>query len=168
MRPALLVLFFFSLSTRAETNTLTFPAEKRAGAVIFVDECLSRGLTNAMPLPELRSWTTNIIANYRRTDGTRVAPRDIPLQLQMLRTNIPSCRFSYVESTNEYHTYAPEPTPPSVTISRGFFGGVESVRISWYLYGIIVGPESFKPKWQSDPWHHRKLADGVYLWHGYK
>lgn len=170
MRFALLILVLLSLNTvRADTDsTLTFHAEKRAGAVIFIDECVSRGLTNAMSLSELRSWATNILARYRRADGTRVAAKDIPPQLQMLQTNIPTCRFSYANATNEYHSIGPEPTAPSVTVSRGLSGGVESVRISWYLYGIILGPETFKPKWQTEPWYHRRLAEGVYLWHGYK
>ena len=45
---------------------------------------------------------------------------------------------------------------------------IEAVSINWYIYGVIVGPESFKPTWDHELWYHRKLADGVYLWHGYK
>jgi hypothetical protein len=166
---ALVILLFISLSASAATNaTLVFPAERRAGAVIFIDECLSRGLTNAMSLTELRSWVTNIISRYGRTTGSRVLTNDIPLQLQMLHTTIPSCRFSNTEATNDYHNVGPEAVPPSITVSRGTFGGIECVKISWYLYGIIIGPEAFKPKWQTEPWYHRRLADGVYLWHGYK
>jgi hypothetical protein len=170
MRAALFIVFLLSLNTAtAYTNTpFTFHAEKRAGAVIFVDECLSRGLTNAMSLPELRSWATNVIVRYRSSDGTRVAAKDVPPQLQMLQTNIPTCRFSYTDSTNTYYSIGPDPAPPSVSVSRGLTGEVESVWISWYIYGIIVGPETFKPKWQTEPWYHRKLADGIYLWHGYK
>jgi hypothetical protein len=169
----LLLLWVSSLELfGAETNTLlVFHAEKRAGAMIFVDECLARGLTNSMAVAELRAWATNTIQRYQQPSKNRYAlvpDSDIPKSVQMLQTRIPSCRFSYADATNVYFTIAPHRDPPKVDFFQGSSREIEAINISWYGYGVIVGPESFKPKWEHEPWYHRKLADGVYLWHGYK
>ena len=63
-------------------------------------------------------------------------------------------------------TIAPDMKPPKIGFWRSSEGGIQAVTINWYIYGAIVGPESFKPQWE--PWYQRKLTDGVYLWHGYK
>jgi hypothetical protein len=179
----ILLLLFMSIVavSMAETNAvLVFHAEKRAGAVVFVDECLTRGLTNSMSLAELRQWATNTIQRYRRLESilaTNKTPSkrydlvkssDIPKALLTLHTNMPSCKFSYAAATNDFSTIGPTPSPCTVSFFRSDSGEIEALSIYWYIYGVIVGPESFVAKWVHDPWYHRKLADGVYLWHGYK
>jgi hypothetical protein len=156
-----------------ETNiSLVFPADSRPGAIIFVNECLTRGLTNSMTLEELQEWSTNIIQHYnQRPDFRTVAlsRKDIPAALQTLQTNIPSCKFSYAEAPNSYFTIGPDPDPPLITFGRNSSGLIEFISIDSYGYGVLMGPKSFVPKWgNGPPWHTRKLADGIYLWHGYK
>ena len=72
------------------------------------------------------------------------------------------------EAEGRLRTIGPDQEPPKVEFWRSSQGAIEAVTISWYIYGVIVGPESFKPEWEHAPWYHRKLADGIYLWHGYK
>jgi hypothetical protein len=179
----ILILLFMSIAavSMAETNAaLVFHAEKRAGAVVFVDEGVTRGLSNSMSLSELRQWATNTIQRYRRWESipaTNKAPSkrydfvksgDIPKALLTLHANIPSCRFSYAAATNDFYTIGPTPSPCTVSFFRSESGEIEAVSIYWYIYGVIVGSESFVAHWENEPRYHRKLADGVYLWHGYK
>jgi hypothetical protein len=176
----------------AETNAvLVFHAEKRPGAVVFVDECLTRGLTNSMSLAELRQWATNTIQRYRRWESILATNRalakrydfvksaDIPKALLTLHTNIPACWVSYAASSNDFHTIGPTRSPCTVSFVRSESGEIQALYIYWYIYGVIVGPKSFQPNWRrpsgthptltkDEPWYHRKPADGVYLWHGYK
>jgi hypothetical protein len=86
MRSITIILLLLSVSSLeifgAETNTLlVFHAEKRAGAMIFVDECLARGLTNSMAVAELCAWATNTIQRYEQPSKNRYAlvpDSDIP------------------------------------------------------------------------------------------
>jgi hypothetical protein len=176
----ILVLLAVEEASTAETNVLLeFHAEKRAGARIFVDECLARGLTNSMPMPDLRRWATNTLQRYRRLESVlatnsgpdakrfkSVQKSDIPEAILSLHSRIPSCKFSYSDSTNRFFTIGPDPDPPRVGFFRDASGDIEAIRFDWYIYGIVVGDESFRTDW--DPWYKRKLTEGVYLWHGYK
>jgi hypothetical protein len=149
-------------------NLLVFDAEKRPGGRIFIDECLTRGLTNSMTLTELRAWATNAIQKYNHLPDFKtvsITNGDVPKAVETLQMSIPSCKFSYEGMTNYYWFYCPDKTPPHVGFIRGTSGGIIAVSISWYIYGVIVGPESFTLKDKS--WYDRKLADGIYLWHGY-
>ena len=167
----LLLLASLCQSPADETSSLlTFSADKRPGAIIFTDECLARGLTNSMTLAELRAWATNVIEHYsQRSDFRTVAlsKSDVPKAVLTLQTRIPSCKHSYPRTPSDYDTIAPDPTPPVVAFERDRSGHIEAVSISWRGYGVIVGQESFVPKWDYKPWYSRKLTDGVYLWHGY-
>ena len=161
-----LLLFGLRLSFAADTNAvLVFPAEKRPGAVVFVDECLTRAITNAMTIADLRAWATNALWQHQQTPGASIAKNNL---LDSLQKHTPSCKLSYASATNDYFTIGPDTDSPTLSWFRGSSGTVEAVSVSWYIYGIIVGPESFSPTWEHAPWYHRKLADGVYLWHGYK
>jgi hypothetical protein len=176
MRPALismLALFASVLQTLGgETNSvLIFPADKRPGAIIFVDECLTRALTNSMTIGGLREWATNIIQQYNQRPDFRTAElsaKDIPTTLRTLQMDMPSCKFSYATAPNDYYVIGPDSDAPKITLGRNSSGRIESLSISFYDYGTEIGPESFVPKWEHMPWYSRKLADGIYLWHGYK
>jgi hypothetical protein len=164
------IVVLLSLSLRpvfaVDTNdVVVFQSEKRPGAVIFVDECLTRGITNSMSFADLRAWATNVLGHYQQTRDTTIPKSDI---IDSLQKHTPSCRFSYASATNDFFTIGPDLEPPTVSFFQGNSGSVEAVSIRWYIYGIIVGPESFSPTWEHAPWYHRKLSDGIYLWHGYK
>jgi hypothetical protein len=119
-----------------------------------------------MTIAELRAWATNTIQRDERVHNPQsgfVAESDIPKSVRMIQTNIPSCRFSYADATNVYCTIEPDAAPV-----HSSSGSIEAVSIDWYIYGVMVGSESFNPSWEHEPWYTRKLADGVYLWHGYK
>ena len=187
----------------ANTNVIIIPeGEKRAGAVFFVDECLTRGLTNSISLVELRKWATNTIQLYKRKDNaganftsernSRVRARDVPDRINQIQTRIPSCRHAksskelqalegYREMISIYakrwgvtteeadkrlRTLGPNKESPRVLLVRSEEGVIKAVSIQWYLYGIIIGPDSYRH--DGKPWYKRKLADGVYLWHGHK
>jgi hypothetical protein len=156
----------------AETNgVILISAEKRPGAAIFVDECLTRALTNSISIGELRRWATNMIEKYRgghaqHNGDLAVGLEDIPPAIRTIHLRVPACRFSYAEATNKFYTIRPDPQPARVSIRWQQSGEIERMQVSWYLYGIIVGPESFK----LDPvfWYQREFAPGIYIWHGYK
>lgn len=175
MRPTLisiLAVFASVLPTFAgATNSiLTFPADKRPGAVIFVDECLTRGLTNSITIGDLRAWATNIIQHYNQRPDyqtAKLSAKDIPKALRRVQMNMPSCKFSYSAAPNDYYVISPAPDPPQITFDRSPSGRIESISIRFYDYGANVGPDSFVLKREHMPWYSRKLADGIYLWHGY-
>ena len=149
---------------------LVFSADKRPGAIIFTDECLSRGLTNSLTMAKLRTWATNVIEHYNQRPDFRTASlskSDIPKAVETIQASIPYCKHSYPNAPNDYDIIAPDSNPPTVDLDRDTSGHIESVSISWIGYGAIIGPESFVPKWEHEPWYSRRLADGVYLWHGY-
>ena len=120
---------------------------------------------------------------------SRVLEADVPETIRSIQERIPSCRsdapvpidgwdkfvkeYSKAWSVSEeeagrmLRTIGPDPARPEVVFWRSTAGAIQAVDIRWYIYGVVVGPESFKPDWDA-PWYHRKLADGVYLWHGYK
>jgi hypothetical protein len=187
----------------ADTNVLIIPAgDTRPGAVFFVDECLTRGLTNSISIRDLRTWATNVIQRYNQRQppvtGTNadenlylLSPTDVPEAIRSIQDRTPSCRsaqpmpkiegwdkymeiwsksagISKKEAEERWLTLDPDPDPPKVDFWRSDQGTIEAIGISWYEYGVIVGPESFKPKWEHDPWYYRKLEDGIYLYHGYK
>src|SRR2546427_1170308 len=102
----------------ADTNILVIPgADKRAGAIFFVDECLTRGLTNSISLGDLRQWATNTIQLYQRRESVlartkatqkrypSVLAADVPESVRTIQTRIPSCRSS-------------EPTPQIVNSEK--------------------------------------------------
>ena len=186
----------------AQTNVLVAPnGYDRGAAVFFIDECLTRGLTNSISISDLRAWATNMIHVYQRresvaaeTNATKkryssVLVEDVPEAIRSMQTRIPSCRTpppqsedweKFVESFSKMRsiskkdasdalcTYVPDSKSPRVGFWRSAQGTIEAVTITWYLYGIIVGPETFKAEWGYDPYYHIKLADGLYLWHGEK
>lgn len=199
---ALLLNILIDVACRADTNVLTIPkGDSRAGAVFFVDECLTRGLTNSISIKDLRKWATNTIQRYQSLEtrmaksttaaklNYSVAVSDIPNSIATIQTRVPSCKstdakpksdgwneilemyskawaVSEEEAEARLRTIGPDRDPPKTTLWRSSIGTIEAVAISWHKYGIIVGPESFKAEWE--PWYQRKLADGIYLWHGYK
>jgi hypothetical protein len=186
----------------AETNVLIIPAgDTRAGAVFFIDECLTRGITNSISIGDLRGWATNLIQRYQQLPpplaSTNAVERqlrvplasDVPETIKSIQNRIPSCRsakplpkeldqaveslskvwaVSKEEAKARICTIEPDNDPPEVEFRRSSQGTIEAVTISWYIYGVAVGPETFEPEWEHAPWYHRKLADGIYLWHGYK
>jgi hypothetical protein len=185
-----------------ETNVLIIPAgDTRAGAVFFVDECLTRGITNSISVGDLRRWATNLIQRYQQLPhplaGTNAVERqlraplasDVPETIKSIQNRIPACRsaqplpkeidqmmeslakawaVSKEEAEARISTIGPDNDPPHVDFWRSPQGTIEAVTINWYIYGVIVGPETYEPAWKYAPWYHRKLADGIYLWHGYK
>jgi hypothetical protein len=195
-------LFFLVVPARcADTNVLIIPSgDHRAGAIYFVDECLTRGLTNSISVSDLRKWATNTIRVYQQREAVSaktntvrhslVIDADVPQIIRTIQSRIPSCRneepapidgwdefvkqysksfaISREEAERRLRTIGPDPDPPTIDFWRSSLGNIEAVTITWYIYGVIIGPESFKPEWEHDPWYHRKLADGIYLWHGYK
>jgi hypothetical protein len=185
----------------ADTNVLIIPrGDHRAGAVFFVDECLTRGLTNSISISDLRKWATNTILVYQQREAVStstnkvsypsVLQADVPQIIRTIQSRIPSCRnektvpikgwdefvkqyskllgVSKEEAERRLRTIGPDPEPPQIGFWRSSEGAIEAVTISWYIYGVIVGPESFKPNWEHAPWYYRKLAEGIYLYHGYK
>ena len=72
------------------------------------------------------------------------------------------------EAELRFRTIGPDKKAPEVGFYRSSEGTIQAMTLNWYLYSIIVGPESFKPDWEHNPWYHRKLAVGIYLCHGYK
>ena len=56
------VVMLVPASVRSDnTNVLIIPkGDGRAGAIFFVDECLTRGLTNTMSVGELRKWVSPV------------------------------------------------------------------------------------------------------------
>ena len=204
------VIWVFLLSRLVETaccggtNVLIIPkGDTRAGAIFFVDECLTRGLTNSISITDLRKWATNTIQHYRRLEASSakstaaakqtqlLLAADVPDNIRTIQTRIPSCRsmgampkidgwdkilesyskawsVSKEEAEARLRTIGPHMEPPTVGLRRSSQDAIEAVTITWYLYGVIVGPESFKPEWDHPPWYHRKLTEGIYLWHGYK
>lgn len=173
MRAALVYSFlvFVNISQSLGAQTmLVFSADKRPGAVIFTDECLPRGLTNSMTVADLRTWATNVIEHYNQRPDFRtvsLSKKDIPKAIETIQTSIPSCKHSYPIAPFVYDVIAPDSNHPTVDLGRDSSGHIESISISWYDYGAIIGRESFVPKWENEPWYSRKLADGIYLWHGY-
>lgn len=205
---AILVILLNSLTLPArcaDTNVLIIPSgDHRAGAIFFVDECLTRGLTNSISISDLRKWATNTIQVYRQKEAVltksttnmmryrSVLDADVPVTIRSIQSLIPSCRseesmpfkvkewdesvkqysknlaISKEEAERQLRTIGPDPDPPKVGFYRSSQDVIQAVTISWYIYGVIIGPESFKPEWEHAPWYHRTLADGVYLWHGYK
>lgn len=185
----------------ADTNVLIIPGrDHRAGAVFFVDECLTRGLTNSISISDLRKWAISTILVYQQREAVAtstnsfnypsVLEADVPQVIRTIQNRIPSClsekaipikdwdefvqQYSKTlgvpkaEAERRLRTIGPDPDPPQIGFWRSSQGAIEAVTISWYLYGVIVGPESFKPNWEHAPWYHRKLAEGIYLYHGYK
>jgi hypothetical protein len=185
----------------AETNILIIPSgDHRAGDIYFVDECLTRGVTNSISIGDLRKWATNIVRIYQQREASAektntvrqssVLAADVPKAIQTMQSRIPACRsdqpmpiegwdqfvnqwrkslaISKEEAERRLRTIGPDTDPPTVWLWRSPQGDIEAVSIYWYIYGVIVGPESFEPEWEHAPWYHRKLADGIYLWHGYK
>jgi hypothetical protein len=165
---------------------LTFRGEERAGAIIFVDECLTRGLTNAMTVADLRKWATNLVDRYKRLERLplesehpikrfREVPReDVPEPILHMQVRIPCCRFSYKRAPESFMFMEPSRSTPQIEFGRSAAGELATVSISFYNYGIVIGSESYAPwsdvpPWpEAGPWHRRKLADGIFLWHGYK
>lgn len=199
------VFSFIAVQARpSDTNVLIIPSgDHRAGAIFFVDECLTRGLTNSISICDLRKWATNTIRVYQEGESKmaascqsivirydRVRKADIPEAIQSIQEHIPSCRsdkpipfdgldklleaysqawsVSKEEALRRLNTIKPDSGNPRVGFCRSTADDIEAVSISWYDYGVMVGPESFKPEWEHTPWYERKLADGIYLWHGYK
>ncbi len=198
------VVMLVPASVRSDnTNVLLIPkGERRAGAIFFVDECLTRGLTNTMSLGELRKWATNTITTYREREAplavtqrdakmlSHVEETDIPEAIRAMQDHIPSCRsdepvsiegwdtlvtvYSEAwavpkeEASRRLRTIGPDSKQPRVGFLRSTTGAMRAVTVSWQIYGVMIGPESFTPDWEQAPWYHRKLADGIYLWHGYK
>jgi hypothetical protein len=202
MFTAFLILLLRVPARCADTNILIISADDtRAGAVFFVDECLTRGITNSISIGDLRGWATNLIQRYQQLPhplaSTNAVERrfqsplaaDVPEAIKSIQSRIPSCRsakplpkeldqaveqlskvwaVSKEEAEVRICTLGPDTDPPQVEFWRSSQGTIEAVTINWYIYGVIVGPETFKPDWEHTPWYNRKLADGIYLWHGYK
>jgi hypothetical protein len=198
------VVMLVPASVRSDnTNVLIIPkGDGRGGAIFFVDECLTRGLTNTMSVGELRKWATNTIITYREREATlaasqsdakmlsRVEETDIPEAVRTMQDHIPSCRsdepvsidgwdtlvtvyseawaIPKEEASRRLRTIGPDSKQPRVGFLRSTSGAMRAVTLSWYIYGVMIGPESFTPEWEHAPWYHRKLADGIYLWYGYK
>jgi len=118
-----------------------------------------------------------------------VLPVDIPESIKTIQSRIPSCRsteamsqiegwgkmveayseywaVSKEEAENKLRTLHPDAEAPAVEFVRSSDRSIKAIAISWYIYGIVVGSESFKLNWE--PYYQRKLADGIYLVHGYK
>jgi hypothetical protein len=196
------LLFETSQIRASDTNVILIPdSDTRGGAVFFVDECLTRGLTNSISFDDLRAWTTNTIQLYRHREAVlavskarqkqyrSVLAAEVPESIKSMQTRIPSRRrrepwpkdegttnffailgkawgISEEEVEKQLRTIGAPREPPHVGFIRNSGGVIEAVEIKWYLYGIMVGPTSFNPDWK--PWYERKLADGIYLWHGMK
>ena len=180
----------------AETNVLVIPdTDKRAGAMFFVDECLTRGITNSILIGDLQKWATNTIRVYQQRESgstnrkryDHVSATEIPDAVKSIQTRIPSCRgpkYSFdgfeklvktqsaalsiteEEASNRLRTLSPDSKPPRVGFYRSSEGDIQAVTIGWYFYSVIVGPSDFR--YRADPWYKRNLADGIYLTYRYK
>ena len=99
----ILILLLRASARCAETNVLLISdGDTRAGAVFFVDECLTRGLTNSISIRDLRAWATNVIQRYNQrlppVTGTNVdeklyslSPTDVPEAIKSIQDRTPSC-----------------------------------------------------------------------------
>lgn len=179
----ILIAFLCSLvvpAPCADTNVLIIPSgDHRAGAIYFVDECLTRGLTNSISIGDLRKWATNTIRIYQQREAASVNTNtvrypsvleaDVPECIRTMQSHIPCCRsdepmpikgwdefvkqyskslaISKEEADRQLRTIGPDPVPPAVDFWRSSSGAIEAVTITWYIYGVIVGPESFRPEW---------------------
>src|SRR5271170_1187302 len=102
----ILILLLCSLvgpARGAETNILIIPSgDHRAGAIYFVDECLTRGVTNSISISDLRKWATNIVRIYQQREAiaaktntvrqSSVLAADVPKTIQTMQSRIPACR----------------------------------------------------------------------------
>src|SRR5688572_3259786 len=86
-----LLSFLIELAHGAETNVLIIPPEdKRAGAVFFVDECLTRGLTNSISISDLRKWATSTIQLYKNKEAELTSARATPMRyFAVLAADVP-------------------------------------------------------------------------------
>ncbi len=162
-----------------DTNMLVFRDEKRGGLDLFVDECLSRGVTNSIGIKELVGWATNVIDYYQRLESSEprrnetnkqsnlVEASKIPESIFRIMQRIPACKYSYEMLPGKYWIMRPDAKPPEVYLGRNSTGQIDCIVISWYMYGVAVGPKSFRSTLEP-PFYQRKIADGVYLFHGYK
>ena len=100
-----LLNLFIEVSYCDDTNVLIIAkGDSRAGAVFFLDECLTRGLTNSISVIDLRKWATNTIQRYQRLETAlakstaaakqyhSVIAADVPNSIGTIQTRIPSCR----------------------------------------------------------------------------
>ena len=127
----------------------------------------------------------------RKLKGS-VRAQHIPRTVKEIQTRIPSCRHeetaaelrtsegysgfiasyaqglgvSIEEAEARMRTLSPDDSPPRVNLLIAEDGKIEAVSISWYIYGVVVGPKSYK---DDDPaWYQRKIEEGIYILHGYK
>jgi len=70
-------------------------------------------------------------------------------------------------SEAQLSTIGPKSGATQGRISGGHLKCYEAVTISWNIMELSSAP-SLSRRSGAAPWYHRKLADGIYLWHGYK
>jgi hypothetical protein len=105
---------------------------------------------------KLQQWAVGVLARYQgRTlrlagrasywseGSVKLAPAEVPTYLT--------------------HTW---PETPEVSVRLSPAGQPECVVVGWYLYGIFVGPPSYRAT--ENPWYLRQVQPGVYVYHGYK
>ncbi len=155
----------------AGTNMLVFTGEKRGPKILFEDECLPRGLTNAMSLQEIQRWATNAIEREKKIEAEKndkkgrhdyLNDADVPEVIRTMNQRIPSVEVPFPIMTNWYLVWRPDPSPPKVGFVRSPTDEIVAVRIGWDLDAFEVGAKSFEAKVEP-PVIPRKLADGIYM-----
>ncbi len=117
---------------------------------------LADEVQNRFGVNKLQEWAVGALARYRsrslRLDGKAAYWSQGTKKLAS--TEVPSFLT---------HTW---PETPEVSIRLSPTGQPECIVIGWYLYGIFVGPPTYKAT--ENPWYLRQLQPGVYVYHGYK
>jgi hypothetical protein len=104
------IIFFLNASLSvsiclADTNILIIPkGDERVAAVFFIDECLTRGISNSISIKNLRKWATSTIHLYQQRESllatnnaaekrySSVLPAEIPKTITTIQNRTPACR----------------------------------------------------------------------------
>jgi hypothetical protein len=156
------------------TNMLVFTNDVRGALDLMVDEGLPCALEKAISLPDLRHWATNAIDRQRKLEreDNRLTPHflptnEIPERLLSIDSQVPKIKFSRPEIPGTYLIFDPDHKAPSFGFYRDSDGNVVAVSIEWYIYAIVIGPESFVLH-LGPPMYQWKMANGIYSYRGYK
>lgn len=100
-----IALLFSATVASANTNVLIrLESDGRSGREFFVDECLVRGLTNTIPLNDLRKWAVTTMSRYSHFESRKkdkgddysllsTVPKTAVLkQIYKIHEKTPSCR----------------------------------------------------------------------------
>lgn len=135
-----------------------------AGAVLY-----SRGFESALKsrgnLDGLQAWARQALEKHEagqlKTEGE--AMYWSAGTLRIAESELPEFLKSGMYKRTE-HFWGPEFAIQ--TGDSGFDGTGTCVAVSWYLHGVLIGKEDYTTDW--NPWYRRRLAPGIYSYHGMK